>query len=80
MLQLRREIEELTAKLNTQQGAAQDSKEHVKQEVVKEEENSNSEPTNQVKEEQISVVCSKKEEEEEIEVSALFMLCGVLDY
>lgn len=80
MLQLRKEIEELTAKLNAQQGAAQDCKDNIKQELIKEEENSNSESTAQIKEEPNFGACTKKEGEEETEVSVFYIfysLCVV---
>lgn len=65
---MRKEIEELTAKLNAQQGAAQDCKDNIKQEIIKEEENSNTECATQIKEECGSGVCTKKEGEDETEV------------
>lgn len=73
---MKKEIDELTAKLNAQQGAAQDCKDNIKQELIKEEENSNSESATQVKEEPNAGVCTKKEGEEETEVNVCFkFLC-----
>lgn len=71
-LQLRKEIEELTAKLNAQQGAAQDCKDNIKQEIIKEEDNSNTESATQIKEEPNSGVCVKKEGEEDTEVILIY--------
>lgn len=68
VLQIRKEVDELTAKLGQQQSAVQDSKENVKQEVVKEEENAGAESSTQMKEEPVSTPTIKKEGEEETEV------------
>lgn len=54
--------------MSAHQGAAQDCKENIKQEVVKEEDNSNTESASQIKEEPNSGVCTKKEGEEDTEV------------
>ena len=64
---MRKEIEELTNKLGQQQSVVQDTKENIKQEVIKEEENLNTETGNvQVKEEQTCTPVKKEEEESEV--------------
>lgn len=70
---LRKEIEELTNKLTQAQGANQESKENIKQEVVKEEDASNSESGAQIKEEASNTPTVKKEEDD-AEVILLFYL------
>lgn len=72
-MQLRKEIEELTTKLGQQQTAVQDSKENIKQEVIKEEENSNTDSNVQVKEEPTAATVPKKEGEEEAEVRVIIL-------
>lgn len=60
---LRKEIEELTAKLGQQQSASQDCKENLKQEIIKEEENSIGEGAGCIKEENPDAPVIKKEED-----------------
>ncbi|KAJ8980917.1 hypothetical protein NQ317_011558, partial [Molorchus minor] len=62
---LRKEIEELQAKLAHAQGSSQDSKEHIKKEEIKEEDTSNSEGGAQVKEEQVMMTVKKEEDDSE---------------
>lgn len=65
-MQLRKEIEDLTAKLGQQQTAAQDSKDNIKQETIKEEEHTSTDPSSQIKEEPNTAPVVKKEGEEEV--------------
>lgn len=60
-------MEELTSKLGQQQNAAQECKENIKQEIIKEEENSSGDSNIQIKEECINTSTIKKEGEEESE-------------
>ncbi|KAK9732343.1 Zinc finger, C3HC4 type (RING finger) [Popillia japonica] len=66
---LRKEIEDLTAKLGQQQAANQDSKENIKQELIKEEENSSGDGNMQIKDEPSGTPIIKKENEEESETA-----------
>lgn len=61
---LRKEIEEVTNKLTQAQDANQESKENIKQEIVKEEDASGSEAGAQVKEEPSTTPTIKKEEDD----------------
>lgn len=67
---LKKEIEELTAKVSQQQTVMQESKEAVKQELLKEEENSNGESSGgaQVKDEPSTTPTAKREGDDETEV------------
>lgn len=65
---MRKEVEEVTTKLG-QQTAAHESKESIKQEIIKEEENSSGECGIQVKEECGGTPTIKKEGDEETEVA-----------
>ena len=60
---LKKDIEDLNAKLAQVQGANQESKENIKKEIIKEEDGSNSESA-QIKEEPKSTPTVKKEEDE----------------
>lgn len=60
---LKKDIEDLNAKLAQVQGANQESKENIKKEIIKEEDGSNSESA-QIKEEPTSAPTVKKEEDE----------------
>lgn len=60
---LKKDIEDLNAKLAQVQGANQESKENIKKEIIKEEDGSNSESA-QIKEEPTSTPTVKKEEDE----------------
>lgn len=67
---LKKEIEELTTKVSQQQTVMQESKEAVKQELMKEEENSNGESSGgaQVKDEPSTTPTAKREGDDETEV------------
>lgn len=67
-MQLRKEMEDLTTKIGQQQNAAQESKDNLKQEIIKEEENSSADSNVQIKEESGMSIQVKKEGDEEAEV------------
>lgn len=66
---LRKEIEDLLQKLGQQQAGNQDSKENIKQELIKEEDNSSGEGNMQIKDESSGTPTMKKEGEEEMETT-----------